>query len=808
MAADHTSRTVTNAMRREEILEDLRSADTARRRQAILALGELGDARELPALLETSRADPSLELRHLARCTIRRFAAPASPGAADAGATIALDDPDPARRIVALLRVVSGEDGRFLPALAVRAGVEEVTAVRAQLVFAIGVLGSRSELPIVSKFFEDPSAEVRVQAVRALELIGSGRAYIMLIWALQDPDPTVRADVVRALEQLGKANILRCCEAMLQAPETWMRRSAMHCVAVAGFSDAAPFLIKGTTDEDVEVQAQARSGLRLLAERGIAEAREAVAELEQRAQPHPRRPTSRLAAIDLSASEANEDVNGAGAREQRIALRKAVRLDPNAEQLRMLLEKLDTSPEPGVLADLIAALGRTRDPQALLRIEAHLSHGEAQVRAASVDALLAAGPPARPEALLPGLRDPDPGVRARVIRGLQAHPGVDVKACLMEMCVNPDPEFRRCAVYILTELPAAVSETCLQSLRDDSDTTVAELARHALTRFHPVPSSDSSKSIKINRPRRASKAMSRPSVSIPAPRAPEPAPGMSRSMRLAVILATSYVVLVTLTVALQAAFTSSARLGTVMAMLSVPVAACWVGVDAHLIGVRKGQAQGLWNIGPVGWFVACLGIWILTVPLYLLQRSEYLRLNSGASGGTENSGPRSLDDGFGYIACVLLICGGLAAMTGIGLVATDPIQLDLLAYINEPMRAAGAREQRFVKVFQEHAGKPDSDQALLVALRRVILPQSTLMVDELEAYRPKTETVRALHRRYVEVVKKRQHALDTLARAIEGKDEALAKQGSQELNEFQVEQQKWTESLRKLVDTHHMALTP
>ncbi len=49
--------------------------------------------------------------------------------------------------------------------------------------------------------------------------------------------------------------------------------------------------------------------------------------------------------------------------------------------------------------------------------------------------------------------------------------------------------------------------------------------------------------------------------------------------------------------------------------------------DARAIGVRKGQIQGLGDMGPWGWFFSCLFFWIVGFPFYLFKRREYKRIN-------------------------------------------------------------------------------------------------------------------------------------------------------------------------------------
>jgi len=53
----------------------------------------------------------------------------------------------------------------------------------------------------------------------------------------------------------------------------------------------------------------------------------------------------------------------------------------------------------------------------------------------------------------------------------------------------------------------------------------------------------------------------------------------------------------------------------------------WVYFDAKTIGVKKGQVKGLANIGPFGWLIGCLFLWIIGFPLYLAKRPEFKIIN-------------------------------------------------------------------------------------------------------------------------------------------------------------------------------------
>jgi hypothetical protein len=54
----------------------------------------------------------------------------------------------------------------------------------------------------------------------------------------------------------------------------------------------------------------------------------------------------------------------------------------------------------------------------------------------------------------------------------------------------------------------------------------------------------------------------------------------------------------------------------------------WVYIDAKNIGVQKGQISGLANMGPIGWLVSSLLLWIIVFPFYLIKRSKFKEINS------------------------------------------------------------------------------------------------------------------------------------------------------------------------------------
>lgn len=93
----------------------------------------------------------------------------------------------------------------------------------------------------------------------------------------------------------------------------------------------------------------------------------------------------------------------------------------------------------------------------------------------------------------------------------------------------------------------------------------------------------------------------------------------------------------------------------------VIVTSVWVLIDAKNIGIRKGQMAGLLNLGPWGWFICCLLLWIITFPCYLVKRIQYKKIN-GKEGGS------AIATAIGFFLVAVQICAIVLAFV------TNPAQ--------------------------------------------------------------------------------------------------------------------------------------
>jgi len=56
--------------------------------------------------------------------------------------------------------------------------------------------------------------------------------------------------------------------------------------------------------------------------------------------------------------------------------------------------------------------------------------------------------------------------------------------------------------------------------------------------------------------------------------------------------------------------------------LLVLATSIWVYFDAKSTGIKKGLKSGFFDLGPAGWFLGSLLLWIIVFPAYLAKRQE------------------------------------------------------------------------------------------------------------------------------------------------------------------------------------------
>ena len=104
----------------------------------------------------------------------------------------------------------------------------------------------------------------------------------------------------------------------------------------------------------------------------------------------------------------------------------------------------------------------------------------------------------------------------------------------------------------------------------------------------------------------------------------------------------------------------------------------WVLIDSRNIGIKKGSTTGFFNMGPTGWFLACLLCWIAAFPVYLIKRREHLL---AVESGGQPDGPHGDTDFLSQL-------GALTDQSTRGLLTADEFRTQRLALASRALDQA------------------------------------------------------------------------------------------------------------------------
>jgi HEAT repeat protein len=416
----------------ELLIEQLGAEDLETRQAAVVALGRIGDARAVPALLGVLNDDP--ELATVAASALgaigdqRAFEGllglvghPAAPvRQAAVGALNSLGHPELAARALPLLadpdpRVresavkIAGYFGypNCVDALLERCDDQD-ERVRRAAVEHLPYLDDPRVLPALAQALHTPVSGVRAAAARALAQVDSAPALPHLLAALDDADPWVRYFAARSLGHQRSSEALDAITRLVQAdPANHVRIAAMETLGQIGGVRAVALLAPFAAAADPDI---ARAALGALGKIGHPDALGPLEELL-----HAPDPARRIEALRALSRRAGDEVVpilrrvAAGDREPDVAQAALEALaQVGTEEAVAALVAL--SADAARRAECIAALGHLGEPQ-VDWLARGLEDADAGVRGAVVEALARMKRPRASEHLRAALDDRDASVR-------------------------------------------------------------------------------------------------------------------------------------------------------------------------------------------------------------------------------------------------------------------------------------------------------------------------------------------------------------------------------------------------------------
>ena len=421
----------------DKYVTKLRNARKWRERAfAAELLGRVGNAKAVPALLETVRATRvedgdvrEIALRALARIADPRAVEPLIRALQTSEVWLAPRIADILSRhgdlVVDPLISFLGQSAPH-PARAWAANV--LGEVQAQRAFAVLVAG-----------LSDPEDEVRAKSATALGRLGDRRAISYLLdHLLTDPAPFVRTRIAATLGQFHEPEVIDRLVRALGDQAWWVRMRSVEALGQIGSVAEGPLLV-ALDDPDPEIRSRAAVALERL---------EVPARLVRMIQ----RGEGVFETMDTLAKFAT-----AGAYE--------------------LLADLLRHPAAAVRAAVVGAIRRAQRRDIAPRlVELARQDPDAIVRASAFDALGDLEAKAAAPAALEGLADPDPGVRASAIDLLAKAGNPETIGRLRDCTSDPEPAVRVAAATALGRLGTAAAQPDFQRLIEDGDIAVRAAA--------------------------------------------------------------------------------------------------------------------------------------------------------------------------------------------------------------------------------------------------------------------------------------------------------------------------------------------
>ncbi|MFG6497013.1 hypothetical protein P8610_16755 [Fictibacillus sp. UD] len=137
----------------------------------------------------------------------------------------------------------------------------------------------------------------------------------------------------------------------------------------------------------------------------------------------------------------------------------------------------------------------------------------------------------------------------------------------------------------------------------------------------------------------------------------------------------------------------------------------------------------------------------------------------------------------------------------------DPVQDDLLNYVNEQMPKLADDETEIVGKYADVTGMNYTDDYTLYdALKLEIIPEYNAFISDLEAVEIETDELRKIHEDYIEAANIQASAFLQIVTAIENQDSAIINEANEKLNTARKMMRDYKSDVEKLAKEHDVKL--
>ncbi|WP_342429438.1 hypothetical protein [Neobacillus sp. FSL H8-0543] len=151
-----------------------------------------------------------------------------------------------------------------------------------------------------------------------------------------------------------------------------------------------------------------------------------------------------------------------------------------------------------------------------------------------------------------------------------------------------------------------------------------------------------------------------------------------------------------------------------------------------------------------------------------------------------------------------LLCIGVLFLAGC---FNDPVQDDILDYINEKTTTAAQLESQAIATYGSvSGGNYQDDQTLYDALVNEIIPDYTKFIDELESVDIETEELREVHEIYLSGAEQQFNGFVKIVEAIDNQDASMIDEANLMLDEGRENINEYLDKLNALAKEHDVEI--
>ncbi|MEH7116506.1 hypothetical protein V7128_03645 [Neobacillus vireti] len=138
---------------------------------------------------------------------------------------------------------------------------------------------------------------------------------------------------------------------------------------------------------------------------------------------------------------------------------------------------------------------------------------------------------------------------------------------------------------------------------------------------------------------------------------------------------------------------------------------------------------------------------------------------------------------------------------------SDPVQDDLLNYVNKEIKPAGKLEAAAVSAYEAVSGANyTDDQTMYDALTKEVIPNYNEFIQELDSVKIETDELRKIHEIYIEGADIQYKAFVTIKQALEEQDPALIQKANDMLADARAHIRDYKSKLNKLAKEHNVKI--